>query len=43
MVELQSDLEYVVTDRLKVSLDAIAQKPKMCDRHICQKSTRLRN
>ena len=25
MIELQSDLEYVVTDRLKVSLDAIAQ------------------
>ncbi|MEG4228091.1 nucleotidyltransferase domain-containing protein [Microcoleus sp. N9_B2] len=25
MVELQSDLEYVVTDRLKVSLDAIAR------------------
>ncbi|AFZ08629.1 DNA polymerase beta domain protein region [Oscillatoria nigro-viridis PCC 7112] len=25
MVELQSNLEYVVTDRLKVSLDAIAQ------------------
>jgi uncharacterized protein len=25
MIELQSDLEYVMTDRLKVSLDAIAQ------------------
>lgn len=25
MIELQSDLEYVVSDRLKVSLDAIAQ------------------
>jgi hypothetical protein len=25
MVELQSDLEYVVSDRLKVSLDAIDQ------------------
>ncbi len=25
MVELQSDLQYVVSDRLKVSLDAIAQ------------------
>jgi hypothetical protein len=25
MIELQSDLEYVVNDRLKVSLDAIAQ------------------
>jgi len=25
MVELQSDLEYVLNDRLKVSLDAIAQ------------------
>ena len=25
MIELQSDLEYVITDRLKVSLDAIAQ------------------
>jgi len=25
MIELQSDLEYVMSDRLKVSLDAIAQ------------------
>ncbi|MEG4420305.1 nucleotidyltransferase family protein [Microcoleus sp. LAD1_D5] len=25
MIELQADLEYVVSDRLKVSLDAIAQ------------------
>ena len=25
MIELQSDLEYVVSDRLKVSLDTIAQ------------------
>lgn len=29
MIELQSDLEYVVSDRLKVSLDAIA--------HFCQR------
>ena len=25
MIELQADLKYVMTDRLKVSLDAIAQ------------------
>ena len=25
MIELQADLEYVVSDRLKVSLDTIAQ------------------
>ncbi|WP_333229462.1 nucleotidyltransferase domain-containing protein [Microcoleus sp. Pol12B5] len=29
MIELQADLQYVVSDRLKVSLDAIA---KFCQR-----------
>lgn len=41
MVELQADLEYIVTDRLNVSLDAIVQYLMISERSpAIQKSAR---